>query len=234
MPGVSDRTLVVFVKEPNPGAVKTRLAASIGPADAAALYRVLVETVLDATTPGRGEYERLVFFDPPEAGERMRSWLPSGRLRRQGRGDLGARMADAFARAFARGASRVVLVGSDAPGLARGDVRDAFSALGAHDAVLGPSEDGGYYLVGLKAPRPALFEGMAWSTPSVRERTLERAASAGLSVALLRPLRDVDTLVDLRAEWERLVAPLARRPELRQRLADAVKMGHTPSAGSSR
>jgi hypothetical protein len=75
---------------------------------------------------------------------------------------------------------------------------------------------------------------MAWSTPSVRERTLERAASAGLSVALLRPLRDVDTLVDLRAEWERLEAPLARRPELRQRLADAVKMGHTPSAGSSR
>lgn len=234
MAGVSDWTLVVFVKEPRPGAVKTRLAASIGAADAAELYRMLVETVLDATMPGPGDYERLVFFDPPEAGERMRGWLPSGRLRRQGTGDLGARMADAFARAFARGASRVVLVGSDAPGLTRGDVQAAFAALGAHDVVLGPSDDGGYYLVGLQAPRPALFDGMAWSTPSVRERTLERAASLGLSVALLRPLRDVDTLLDLRAEWERLEAPLARRPELRRRLVDAVEMGATPGEGSSR
>jgi glycosyltransferase A (GT-A) superfamily protein (DUF2064 family) len=95
---VSDRTLVVFVKEPRPGAVKTRLAAEIG-ADAAALvYRALAEGVLEATTPRPGEYERLVFFEPPEARRALRAWLPGVSLRAQAGTDLGARLSDAFAR----------------------------------------------------------------------------------------------------------------------------------------
>ena len=113
---MSDRTLVVFVKEPRPGAVKTRLAAAVGPEAAAGLYRTLVETVLEATTPVPGEYERLVFFDPPEARRGLREWLPGVSLRAQSAGALGERMADAFARAFGRGATRVAIVGSDVPG----------------------------------------------------------------------------------------------------------------------
>jgi rSAM/selenodomain-associated transferase 1 len=216
---VSDCTLVVFVKEPRPGAVKTRLAAAIGDEDAARLYRVFVEAVLVATTPQAGEYERLVFFDPPEAAERIRSWLPSGRLRKQARGDLGARMAAAFARCFDRGAGRVALVGTDAPALGRADVLAAFAELAAHDVVLGPAYDGGYYLVALRAPQPSLFDGMAWSTSSVLDETLARAAAAGLSVARLRPLRDVDTLDDVRAEWAALAPLLRGQPALRDRLA---------------
>ncbi len=116
---MSDRTLVVFVKEPRPGAVKTRLAAEIG-ADAAALvYRALAEGVLEATTPRPGEYERLVFFDPPEARQALRAWLPGVSLRAQAGADLGARLSDAFARAFGRGATRVAIVGSDIPGVTR-------------------------------------------------------------------------------------------------------------------
>jgi hypothetical protein len=136
--------LAVFVRLPRPGRVKTRLAASIGKEAAAGLYRALAEHVLEATTPRPGEYERLVFFDPPEAGQEMRAWLPGVRLLAQSGDDLGARMADAFARAFTRGASRVALVGTDAPSLSRETVVRALSALDAADVVLAPSGDGGY------------------------------------------------------------------------------------------
>jgi hypothetical protein len=195
---MSTNALVVFVKHPSPGAVKTRLAAAVGPEAAARLYRRIAERVLEATTPREGEYERLVFFDPPEALAEMRAWLPGVRLLAQAAGDLGARMADAFARAFLRGAERVVLVGTDAPAVARERVMEALSALDAADVVIGPAEDGGYYLLALREPRPGLFAGVAWSTRSVRAQTLARAAAASLSVRELAPLRDVDTLEDLR------------------------------------
>lgn len=224
-PGAPHRTLLVFVKYPRPGAVKTRLVPALGPEDAAELYRVLAERVLEATSPRRGEYERLVFYDPPEAAEAMRSWLPAGRLRRQGSGELGARLADAFARAFGRGAGRVAIVGSDVPSLGREDVKAAFDALDAADLVLGPAHDGGYYLVALREPRPFLFEGMAWSTASVMSDTLARAASGGLSVCRLGSRRDVDTLEDLREQWGEVRELLAGRPGLLARVERAVSAG---------
>ncbi len=212
---MSESALVVFLKHPQPGAVKTRLAAAIGPDAAAGLYRALVEHVLEATTPMPGDYERLVFFDPPESLPEMRDRLPGVRLMAQSGHDLGARLADAFGRAFARGARRVAIVGTDAPGVSRATVREALSALDAADVVIGPADDGGYYLIALRAPRPELFAGIRWSTPSVREQTLARAAAAGLSVRELKHLRDVDTLEDLRAEWPAVRGLLGDRPELR-------------------
>jgi rSAM/selenodomain-associated transferase 1 len=196
MPG---RSLVVFVKHPAPGTVKTRLAAEIGPEAAARLYRSLAERVLEETTPREGEYERLVFFDPPHALAEMRAWLPGLRLVAQSAGDLGDRMSDAFRRAFGRGAGRVALVGTDAPGVSRETVVEAFEALERADVALGPAEDGGYYLIALREPRPELFAGIPWSTPAVCGETRARAAAARLSVRELGPLRDVDTLEDLRA-----------------------------------
>jgi len=211
---MSDRALVVFVKHPRPGAVKTRLAASIGPEAAAELYRALAEHVLEATAPTAGEYERLVFFEPAEALEEMRAWLPGLRLLAQCGGDLGARMADAFARAFARGASRVALVGTDAPDVARETATLALSALEAADVVLGPAEDGGYVLVALRTPQPLLFSGIEWSTPRVLEETRARAAAAGLAVRELAPVADLDTLDDLRRAWPRMQGILAGRETL--------------------
>ncbi len=213
----SDHALVVFVKHPRPGAVKTRLAAAIGPDAAAELYRALAEHVLEATTPA-GEYERLVFFDPPEALEEMRAWLPGVRLLAQHGEDLGARMADAFARAFARGASRVAIVGTDAPSVSRETVAEALAALGGADAALGPSEDGGYYLLALREPRPELFAGIAWSTPAVAAETRARAAALQLTLRELPALRDLDTLDDLRGLWPRLEGLLETRPALREAL----------------
>jgi rSAM/selenodomain-associated transferase 1 len=203
--------------------VKTRLAAAIGADAAADLYRALAEHVLEATTPA-GEYERLVFFDPPEALEEMRAWLPGVRLLAQHGEDLGARMADAFARAFARGASRVAIVGTDAPALSRGTVTEALAALGGADAVLGPSEDGGYYLLALREPRPELFAGIAWSTPAVAAETRARAAALGLTMHELPARRDVDTVLDLRAEWPSLRALLGSRPELRDAIERALAL----------
>jgi uncharacterized protein len=224
---MSDRALVVFVKHPTPGAVKTRLAEAVGPAVAAELYRALAERVLASTTPLPGEYERLVFFDPPQARDRMRAWLPGVRLLAQSEGDLGRRLSDATARAFARGASRVAVVGTDAPGLARETVVDALDALDAADVAIGPTEDGGYYLLGLRQPRPELYAAIAWSTPSVLAETRARAAAAGLVVHELPALRDLDTIEDVRLEWPALRELLRAHPQLRHSIEEAL--GRVPS-----
>jgi rSAM/selenodomain-associated transferase 1 len=208
-------TLGVFVKLPRPGAVKTRLVPALGAAAAADLSEALVEAVLARTDPRGGEYERLVFYTPRDAAEAMRAWLPGGRLRHQSEGELGTRLADAFARAFARGAQRVAIVGSDVPGLSRPTIVSAFAALDRADVVLGPATDGGYYLVALREAHPELFRGVSWSTASVLAQTLELAARGGLSAATLAPLRDVDTLDDLRAEWPAISPLLEHRPGLR-------------------
>jgi rSAM/selenodomain-associated transferase 1 len=215
---VSDRALIVFLKNPKPGAVKTRLVPALGAEDAAALYRALTEEVLRATVPERGEYETLVFFDPPGAAAAIRAWLPGLRLFAQSEGDLGVRMSAAFARAFARGARRVAIVGTDTPTVSRHTVAGALDALDESDLVLGPAEDGGYYLLALGEPHPELFEGVAWSTPAVLEETRARAKAVGLRFQELERRRDVDTLEDLRAEWPRIRPLLEGQPELRRRV----------------
>jgi uncharacterized protein len=199
--------LAVFVKEPRAGAVKARLAARLGPDLAAAVYRAMAQETLRATAPRRDEYERVVFFAPAGARAAIGDWLPAESLHAQQGSDLGARMAGAFEEVFARGARRVALVGSDAPRLSREDVRDALASLDHHDLVLGPAADGGYYLIALRAPRPALLRDIEWSTPAVLASTLARAASLDLEVRLLRTLGDVDTAEDLAADWARL-API--------------------------
>ena len=126
--------------------------------------------------------------------------LPPDRLRRQRGADLGERMSSAFAEVFVRtGTDRVLLIGSDIPHITADLLEDYFSKLDEHDVVLGPAEDGGYYLVGLHRTSftPALFEDIPWSTGRVRRETVRRAEKLGLSVYLGPTLRDIDTLEDL-------------------------------------
>jgi len=120
-------------------------------------------------------------------------------LRPQSVGPLGSRLATAFARHFADAADRVVIVGTDCPGIDRRLVTEAFSALSSHDVVLGPTLDGGYYLIGLREPQPALFRDIPWAGGAVLAQTRAKAHTLRLSVRLLRPLRDVDTAPDARA-----------------------------------
>jgi len=127
----------------------------------------------------------------------------------------------AFASAFAAGARRVAIVGTDVPSCGREHVAEAFRSLDAHDVVLGPTNDGGYYLIALDRPRPALFQSIPWSTASVLPATVERAGVLGLGVRMLDPLRDIDTLDDVRAEWPGL-RPLLAGTRLEQELANAI------------
>jgi len=208
--------LLVFLKEPRPGAVKSRLAARIGAEAAAAVYRAIADEEIRRTAPRGDEYERRFLFDPPDSGPRIAEWLPGQIILPQGGGDLGERMARAFADAFASGARRVALVGTDVPALSYEDVRGALDSLDEHDVALGPATDGGYYLIALKGPEPELFRGIRWSSGEVLTATLDRAARRGLSVRVLRTIGDVDTVEDLAAEWER-VRPLLGE-EMRQEI----------------
>lgn len=206
--------LIVFVKEPRPGATKTRLIPALGPERAADLYRRLAAEEIRRTTPRDREYERLFFYAPAGAETALREWLPGETLLPQEGDDLGARMNAAFDEAFRRGAARVAIVGTDAPFVARETVLEAFHGLAEHNLVLGPAHDGGYYLLAVDRPRPELFQGIAWSTGAVLSATVERAGTLGLAVRLIEPLRDIDTLEDLRAEWPRLEPLLAPAPDL--------------------
>lgn len=211
------RTLAVFVKSPEPGAVKTRLAADLGPETSAAVYRALAEAEIAGTRPLAREYERLFFFAPADAAAAIAAWLPGQTLLPQEGADLGLRMSAAFEEAFARGADQVAVVGTDAPWVGREHVLQAFQTLEGVDVVLGPCDDGGYYLMALSRPQPALFAEVAWSTPAVCATTLQRARDLGLRASRLGTLPDIDTLADIRRAWPQL------RPLLPAHLAGVIE-----------
>lgn len=195
--------VLVFVRAPMAGAVKTRLAAAIGPQAALDVYRRLAEHTLREAAALAGEgVEVRVHHTPADAGAAVRAWLGGGPVYLpQADGDLGWRMREAFARAFADGSERVVIVGSDLPELSADLLRRAFAMLDAHPAVIGPARDGGYYLLALTRLVDGIFEGIAWSTPEVLEATLERFRAAGVEPAMLEVLGDVDEVDDLPDGW---------------------------------
>ena len=183
------RHVVVFVRAPRLGQVKSRLAAGIGALPALRFYREITARVL--TILGRDpRWRTVVAITPPRA---RFDRFPERSLPRldQGRGDLGRRMAYAF-RVLPPG--RTVIVGSDIPALAPRHIAAAFRALGNHDAVFGPARDGGYWLIGLKRSRPlpaGLFEGVRWSSPHALADTRANLPR-WFSVMLLETLEDVD------------------------------------------
>lgn len=202
-PLTSPEQLLVFAREPVLGRVKTRLAADIGPAAALAAYRELLALTEAAVAAAR--MPATVWLAeapaPPADPARPRPEWPGRPWRVQpAAGSLGERLAHAFADAFGAGAARVVVIGTDCPGLSAELLREAFDHLTAHDLVVGPAADGGYYLLGLRAPHPALFANKAWSTATVLPDTLADAARLGLRVARLPTLTDVDSARDL-AAW---------------------------------
>lgn len=201
--------ILLFVKQPVPGTVKTRLGAELGMEAAATAYRRLTECVVGGLPEG---VALRVCHAPDGAGPAIAAWLgPQVAAETayfpQGGGGLGDRMTRAFAEAFAAGFERVVIIGSDCIDLTPALFGQAFQALAEVDLVIGPSTDGGYYLLGLRAPEPRIFSGVAWSTEQVLPQTLERADALGWSHRLLPALTDVDTL----AEW-REVAGRLRMP----------------------
>jgi rSAM/selenodomain-associated transferase 1 len=182
-----------MAKYPVPGRVKTRLARTLGAERACALYRAFV---LDLAARLRAlPYAVTWAYEP--AGAPFAELVAGARVRPQRAGDLGERMAAAVAAELADGASAVVVLGADVPHVASASITEAVERLATVDVVLGPACDGGYYLIGLTTPAPALFTGIAWGTAEVFATTRTRARALGLEVHVLPETFDVDEPEDL-------------------------------------
>ncbi len=192
-------TLGIFAKWPQPGRVKTRLAAAIGAAQAAEIYAAFLTDVLERHRSFAGR--RIVAFDPPDqntdaafrnlAGPDYEYWP-------QPDGDLGERL-NSFFETFLATDSAAVAVGADSPTMPAEFVARAVEMLGQVDCVLGPGADGGYYLIGLRQTHPDLCRDVDWGTAQVLFQTAERLKRCGLSLGLLPIWNDVDTVEDLHA-----------------------------------
>lgn len=193
------QVLGIFVRAPIAGQVMLRLADDVGPSTAADVAERVGLAVVGATL-GAG-YRTVVWYTPAGEAAYVQEWLGGvGRfeLRPQSGGPPSQRLAAAFARHFREGASRVVMIRTDCPGVTRRVVLEAFAALGAVDVVLGPALDGGVYLLGTRADRPDVFRHMDWSSGAVAAQTRARAAALGLTLRPIKPLRAVETARDAR------------------------------------
>jgi hypothetical protein len=191
--------LAIFARFPEPGRVKTRLAAGIGDRAACRIYRTIAERTVqraDRWAEGRGRSVRI--YTTGRAGPRWHRWLGTDRdIRSQSGDDLGERMHRALTQGLEDRFDAAMCVGTDAPGLTADHLARAQELLEETDVVVGPSRDGGYYLIGLSRPAPGLFRDIPWSTDRVLDATREAAQRAGLRMAELPALNDVDTAADL-------------------------------------
>lgn len=193
-----ERRLILFGRYPAPGQTKTRLIPLLGPLGAADCQRQWTEQAVALLA--RACLAPVDFAYTGGTTAQLRRWLGGSQMRLypQTEGDLGRRMQRAIEAALAQGAQQVVLLGTDVPRMTVRHLAMAFDALAGHDLVLGPTRDGGYWLVGCRRPA-TVFREIAWGTPAVLEQTRASAERQGLSLSLLPPLNDIDTEADLKA-----------------------------------
>jgi hypothetical protein len=184
------RHVAVFARWPRVGTVKTRLHPVLGPELATRLHEAMLRDAIAAAALALADRRRLLWADAPADS----AWDGASGFEQgaQTGADLGARLEAAFVALLATPADRVVAIGADAPRLDAARLDRALDALDDHDVALGPAGDGGYHLVALARPAPELFRGVSWGTGRVWDQTLARARRAGLRVAELAPLDDVD------------------------------------------
>jgi rSAM/selenodomain-associated transferase 1 len=190
------REILLFAKYPEAGRCKTRLAATLGDEAALRVYRALLDHTLK--TMQAVEARKVLYVDPPERASSGSQWASGMDLYLpQSQGDLGERLSTAMTERLQAGAERILFLGSDCPQISEESILSSFSILEEKDVVLGPTEDGGYYLLGLKSSLLFLFQDIPWSTERVLETTLNILKEHGLSYILLATFSDVDTLQDL-------------------------------------
>ena len=201
--------LVIFAKAPLAGKVKTRLVPHLTPMDAAELYQAFILDTLDRLSPLRDVKHYMACY-PSSADPffiRLGKDYKIERLDQRG-GDLGERMGGVVETLMNRGLERIVLVGADSPTLPTSYLEQAFAALKVQPVVVGPSQDGGYYLIGLSQWTPELFDDIPWGTEKVLELTLQRIHDLGMKCEVLPKWFDVDDLIGLKA----LIKQLAHEP----------------------
>ena len=217
--------LGVFAKFWEPGQVKTRLAKSIGNEKAAWIYEAFVETTIERLSAI--PFTRILAYEPDNERTRSAFGYAEGggwACVAQSEGDLGERMGGFFIEQFRGGEERVVLVGTDSPNLPLVEVQEAFEHLKTSDVVLGPTDDGGYYLVGAAKRVPPIFGDIPWSTPEVLPRTIKCLEEAGLSYTTLDPWYDVDEIYDLHRLIEDLRDQCESDPALQELLVRVVEV----------
>lgn len=191
-----DRVLIIFVKYPQAGFVKTRLAKEIGKEKAARLYRLFVKAILARTNDAN--FTRFIFYSPLEKETQIRQWLNYPPYLYPQEGDnLGKRLSNAFEFTFKRGAKKAVVIGTDSPTVGKETVIKAFEELEQNDCVIGPSTDGGYYLLGLSNFRREIFDNIEWDTDIVFRQTVNILKGLKLQLSFLDEDFDVDNSQDL-------------------------------------
>lgn len=188
--------LLVFAKNIVLGKVKTRLAKDVGDVMAFNVYRRLVEITEQETLKLENTDLHIYFSDVVLNA----LWPNSQKFVQQG-ADLGERMQQAFQAGFDQGYEKIIGIGTDLPDLSASTLNDGFEALETNDAVFGPSDDGGYYIIGMRQMIPQIFENKPWSTDSLLEITCAELKSLNFRTQLLPVLNDVDTVDDLKASW---------------------------------
>ncbi len=189
--------LVIFAKYPEPGAVKTRLGPQFSPEEASQFYRLMAEEIVKVHSQA-GSYKCIVCCFPEEKIDEFRSWLGEKiHLIPQRGEDLGTKQLNAFIDSEKLGFNRTIIIGSDCPSITVSDIEEAFVHIEGDKIALGPSDDGGYYLIGSTLPRADLFEGVNWSTTSVFSEVASNAEKVGVDIATLPGRNDIDTYEDL-------------------------------------
>ena len=194
-----DTCILLFLKYPEKGKVKLRLSRDLDEEIVQELYRCFVQDTL--TMIKKINAPLFICFHPPDAQRKFQGWLGSTfRFLPQKGEDLGERMKNSFADVFTKGFQNVILMGGDSPDLPEDYIKQAFITLRTKDVVLGPTVDGGYYLIGFKNTTfpPSVFEEIHWSSPMVFQETVTKIQQAHRSIGFLPVWSDVDTLTDLK------------------------------------
>lgn len=200
-------SVIVFVKNPVEGRVKTRIAATVGHAQAVAVYKELLAHThrligqLVRAAPPLAHFRVNVYYGDEVNPSDLWNDLPVRKVLQVGQ-DLGERMKNAFAEEFEAGAQQVLIIGSDCLSIKFKHIKNAFDELSTHDVVIGPATDGGYYLLAMKQLHETLFENKPWSQPTLLKETLQDLQQQ--KVALLEPLTDIDTWEDYLNAKEKL------------------------------
>jgi len=192
---MQENLIIIFVRNPKLGKVKTRLAKTIGDFAALETYEILMKHT--ANMVEKSNAEKIVFYSEHIGDKDVWAKIKCKKVK-QSEGDLGEKMQTAFEYAFELGYKKIVIIGSDVYSLKTEHIDSAFTQLETHDVVIGPAHDGGYYLLGLNFIIPELFKQKKWGTSSVLEHTLTDLNE--LNVTLLEPLNDIDTYEDLKKE----------------------------------
>ncbi len=196
---VAKKLLVIMAKAPEPGFVKTRLCPDFTQKEAAELYRCFLKDRLGEMHSIK-DVDLAVAYAPQDAKAIFATLAPEQyNLFPQCNAELGEKLRSIFSEKTSQGYEAIVITDSDSPDLPRSIIQEAFDLLlsGGKDVVLGPCEDGGYYLIGMKKNHPELLEDIPWSTPEVLQATMKKAEKSGIKTALLAQWNDIDTYQDL-------------------------------------